>query len=176
MNALVVYESLWGNTAEVARAIAEGIGVGTPALSTAQVTAEQVLAARLLVAGAPVHNGRLPSERSRAKALERSQDAERFPDLEAPDLSHPPMADWLDALARREDGAYGAAFDTRSMGRWTGNANTHIARALKHAGFRWVDEPLGFLVVGQDGPLAPGELDRAQAWGERLADLVGDAG
>ena len=174
MNALVVYESLWGNTAEVARAIAEGLGAGTPALSTAEATPERVLAARLLVAGAPVHNGRLPREQSRAKALERSQDRERYPDLAAPDHGHPPMADWLAALPHRADGAFGAAFDTRSMGRWTGSANTRIARALKRAGYQWRDEPLGFLVVAQDGPLAPGELDRAQAWGERLSELVGD--
>ncbi len=36
MKAIVVYESLWGNTAAIARAIAEGIGSGARALSTAR--------------------------------------------------------------------------------------------------------------------------------------------
>jgi flavodoxin len=35
MKAIVVYESLWGNTAAIARAIAEGIGLEARALSTA---------------------------------------------------------------------------------------------------------------------------------------------
>lgn len=173
MNALVVYESLWGNTAEVARAIAEGLG--TSAFTTAEATPDRVLAVRLLVAGAPVHMGRLPDRRSRDKALERSRDAERWPDLATPGLVEPPLAEWLAALPRRADGAFGAAFDTRSMGRWTGSANTRIARALKRAGYRWVDEPLGFIVLNQDGPLFEGELDRALAWGARLAELLEDA-
>lgn len=33
MKAVVVYESLWGNTKAVARAVADGIGPGTPCLS-----------------------------------------------------------------------------------------------------------------------------------------------
>lgn len=175
MNALVVYESLWGNTAEVARAIAEGLGEGASAVATAQASTDRVLAARLLVAGAPVHMGKLPTERSRDKALERSCNPERWPDLAPPDLSAPPLADWLASLPKHADRAFGAAFDTRSMGRWTGSANTRIARALKRAGYRWVDEPLGFIVLNQDGPLFEGELDRALAWGARLAELLEDA-
>ena len=40
MKAIVVYESHWGNTAAVARAIAAGIGPEAQALSTAEATAE----------------------------------------------------------------------------------------------------------------------------------------
>ena len=39
MKAVVVYESLWGNTAAVARAIAAGIGPDARALSTSEATA-----------------------------------------------------------------------------------------------------------------------------------------
>jgi flavodoxin len=39
MKALVVYESLWGNTAAIARAIAEGIGPDAQALATDAVSA-----------------------------------------------------------------------------------------------------------------------------------------
>lgn len=172
MNALVVYESLWGNTAEVARAIAAGLGEGAAAVSTADATAERVAAAALVVAGAPVHNGGLPGEKSRERALGRAQDSERYPDLAEPDLSHPPMRDWLEGLPRRADDALGAAFDTRTMGRWRGSANGKIASRLRRAGYGYVDEPLAFIVLGQDGPLAAGELERARAWGERLAELA----
>ena len=38
MKTVVVYESLWGNTARIARAVAEGIGPEARALSTAEAT------------------------------------------------------------------------------------------------------------------------------------------
>ncbi|MBI3746087.1 MAG: flavodoxin, partial [Chloroflexi bacterium] len=38
MKAVVVYESLWGNTEQVAKAIAEGFGPEASAFSTAQVS------------------------------------------------------------------------------------------------------------------------------------------
>ena len=45
MNAIVVYESLWGNTAAVARAIAEGMGPDARALYTAEAGPEAVAGA-----------------------------------------------------------------------------------------------------------------------------------
>lgn len=42
MNAVVVYESHWGNTAAVAKAIAEGLGPEARALTTDQASAEQM--------------------------------------------------------------------------------------------------------------------------------------
>jgi len=59
MKAIVVYESMWGNTAAIARAIAEGIGPEARALSTAEATAEVTAGADLIVAGAPLHSFRL---------------------------------------------------------------------------------------------------------------------
>ncbi|HEY5119653.1 MAG TPA: hypothetical protein VII90_09365, partial [Anaerolineales bacterium] len=61
MKAIVVYESLWGNTAAVARAIAEGLGSGAKALSTAEASAAALAGADLIVAGAPVLGFRVPS-------------------------------------------------------------------------------------------------------------------
>jgi flavodoxin len=62
MKAIVVYESLWGNTAALAKAIAEGIGSGTQALSTAQANAAALKGVDLIVAGAPVLGFRVPSD------------------------------------------------------------------------------------------------------------------
>ena len=55
MKAIVVYESLWGNTAAIARAIAEGIGPEARALSTAEATGPAIADVDLLVAGSPFH-------------------------------------------------------------------------------------------------------------------------
>ena len=65
MKAVVVYESLWGNTAAVARAIAEGIGPDASALTTDAATPDVVEGADLIVAGAPVLGFSLASEKMR---------------------------------------------------------------------------------------------------------------
>jgi flavodoxin len=62
MKAIVVYESLWGNTAAIARAIAAGIGPEAQALSTAQAAGAAISDADLIVAGAPVLGFGLPSD------------------------------------------------------------------------------------------------------------------
>jgi len=43
-----------------------------------------------------------------------------------------------------------------------------FARRLRHHGFD-VLATESFLVTGTEGPLKPGELERARAWGEKLA-------
>ena len=62
MHAIVVYESHWGNTEAVARAIGEGIGPDTEVLTTDAATPAVLAAADLVVAGAPTMAFRLPTE------------------------------------------------------------------------------------------------------------------
>ena len=75
MKAVVVYESLWGNTEAVARAIAEGIGPSATVLSTAEATPEVVAGAELIVAGAPLQAFSLPSDKVRAGIKKDQQPA-----------------------------------------------------------------------------------------------------
>ena len=165
MRAYVVYESLWGNTAAVAGAIADGIGGEARALSTAEATPDVVADADLIVAGAPTHIARLSTEKTRATAAERARQGE---DLAAPNLYHPSMVSWLETLGRGN--GRGAAFETRSAGWWGGGAAARISRGLGHKGYKKTAKPASFVVLGQDGPLADGELDRARDWGRSLAD------
>jgi flavodoxin len=58
---VVVYESFWGNTAAIARAVAEGFGPEACALSTAQAVAPALAGVDLIVAGSPVLGFQLPS-------------------------------------------------------------------------------------------------------------------
>src|SRR5688572_28011475 len=109
MNVLVVYESHWGNTAAVARAIAEGIGPEARALPTDAATPTVVGDADLVVAGAPVLGFRLPTD-DMIKGL-GAQAGSAGP----PDVSHPSMRAWLEALPKGRAAA--AAFETRM--RWT---------------------------------------------------------
>ena len=164
MNAIVVYESLWGNTAAIARAIAEGIGAGAQALSTAEATAAVVADADLIVAGAPVHAFSLPTEQSRRNA---GGNTGKTP---APDLSHPSMRSWLSALTAAQ-GHY-AAFETAF--RWSpSGAKGAIERGLEKAGYHRAAKAQRFLVTGGSGPLRAGEVERARAWGAELARTIG---
>jgi flavorubredoxin len=167
MRAVVVYESHWGNTAEVARAIAEGIGPEAQALDTDEATAAAVREADLIVAGAPVMAFGLPGDRARA-GLEQAASAAPTP----PDTSHPSLRDWLAGLPAGRGAA--AAFETRI--RWSpGGATGAIERGLKSAGYRTVAKGQKFVVNGKYGPLRDGELAKARQWGRDLVATCGSS-
>ena len=160
MKAVVVYESLWGNTAAVARAVAEGIGPDVLALSTAEATGAAIAAVDLIVAGAPVLGFQLPSDRMRDSIASNPSGAPR-----PPDLSLPSMRSWLAALPAGR-GVF-ATFETGF--RWSpGGATSAIARSLEQAGYRPIVKSQRFVVRGKWGPLRDGELERAHRWGAEL--------
>jgi len=162
MKAVVVYESLWGNTAAIARAIAEGIGSEARALSTAEAAPDVVAGADLIVAGAPVLGFALPTEAMRTSIQTGPQYASN-----SGDFSHPSMRSWLAALAPGQGS--GAAFETRVRGPVPGGSVKAIARGLTDAGRTVTGKGEPFIVTGKFGPLREGELERARAWGAELA-------
>jgi hypothetical protein len=160
MRSVVVYESLWGNTATVARSIAEGLGDGAIAVSTGDATPDVVAGADLIVAGAPLLGFRLPTE-----SMREGTRRERVP----PDLSSPAMRTWLAGM--HEGSGRAAAFETRF--RWSpGSATGAIEEGLRAKGYRPLAKPARFIVKGRYGPLRDGELDRARAWGAELARVM----
>ena len=163
MKCVVVYESVWGNTAAVARAVAEGLGAGTRALSTAEATADLLEGADLLVAGAPVFGFKLSTEKMRDSIRDNWSSG-----ATPPDLSHPSLRAWLAALPPGH--GKGAAFDTQVKGPF-GKGAPEVAKLLRSAGYESLGEPTGFVVRGKHGPLKDGELERARAWGAELAAL-----
>ena len=165
MKAIVVYESLWGNTAAVARAIAEGIGPGARAMTTAQATEAAVAEADLLVAGAPVIQFGLPTDAARTMLGANPGKAPR-----PPDLSSPSMRAWLAALPAGH--ARSAAFETRIWWSPRGATGT-IERGLARAGYPPLAKAQKFIVKGAYGPLRDGELERARRWGAELARAIG---
>jgi hypothetical protein len=164
MKAIVVYESLWGNTAAIARAIAEGLGPGAEVLSTAEATADKVAGVDLIVAGSPVLAFKLPTEQIRESLRSKPLDAP------APaDLSHPSMRSWLMALPMGN--ARSAAFETRVHGPF-GHATPEITKALARRGYLSTTKPLSIIVAGKYGPLKEGEIERAREWGVELAESM----
>jgi flavorubredoxin len=162
MSAIVVYESHWGNTAAVARAIAEGIGPEARALDTDEATLA-VAGADLIVAGAPVIAFGLPREGM------RKQIAADVKAPTPPDVSHPLLRAWLEALPTGR--GWGAAFETRIWWSPRGATGT-IESKLRRAGYAGLARSERFIVGGAYGPLRDGELERARRWGEELADAL----
>ena len=168
MKALVVYESLYGNTADVAAAIASGIGPGATAVDTDQATPAALADADLVVAGAPLMALRLPTEAMRTSAVE--SDA---PNVRPADVSHPSMRTWL-ANLQPGSGAF-AAFETKL--RWSpGGATGAIENGLERVGYHRVARGQKFYVEGRYGPLRIGELERALRWGREIAEAVAAPG
>ena len=165
MKAVVVYESHWGNTAAVARAIAEGIGPEASALNTDEAAGDAIAGADLVVAGAPVIAFALPREGTREQI---AQGADKAPT--PPDVSHPLLRSWLDALPAGK--GWGAAFETRIWWSPRGATGT-IENRLKRAGYRMAAKPERFLVEGGYGPLKDGELERARSWGAQVGRASG---
>ncbi len=164
MKAIVVYESHWGNTAAIARAIAEGLGSGAQALSTAEAKGAAIAGAELIVAGAPVLGFSLPRE-----SMLQSMRAGGARYKTAPDLSHPSMRAWLEGLPAGSGRM--AAFETRIW--WSpGGSTGGIERGLERAGYRRLDRARRFIVTGEAGPLREGEIEKARAWGAELAQAM----
>lgn len=161
MKAIVVFESLWGNTAAIARAIAEGIGPDAKALSTAEAAPGVLAGADLLVAGSPLFAFRLPTDEIRETIRKK---AASF--AAPPDLSHPALRTWLETVPAGQGRS--AAFETR-MWFSPGGATGTVLQSLKKAGYAPLARGKRFRVTGMTGPLKSGEIDRARAWGARLA-------
>jgi hypothetical protein len=166
MKAVVVYESLWGNTAAVAGAVAEGIGSGTRVLSTAEAAPAALAGADLIVAGAPVLGFRMPQD---AMLQSIRLNAARY--QRQPDLSQPAMGAWLSRLPAGR--GFSAAFETRIW--WSpGGSIGGIESGLRHAGYPPLLKGRRFIVTGAEGPLKAGELENAKAWGAELAQALQD--
>lgn len=171
MRALVVYESMFGNTHEVADRVADGLRTThlVTVVPACAADAAVVQDYELVVVGAPTHAHGLPRPTTRRSA-EDIAGKEADLDLEV-DVSAPGVREWLGALRRAGRPAQcAAAFDTRVDGPpvLVGRASRGIAKRLGDHGFQVVADPESFL-VDRHNHLVDGEADRAVGWGRMLA-------
>ncbi|WP_329321750.1 flavodoxin family protein [Streptomyces sp. NBC_01262] len=182
MRVVIVYESLFGNTREVAEAVRDGVRRARPdadvdCLRVSEAGPEQIGTADLLVVGGPTHMRGMTTRMSRKMGL-KTEENERTEDPAAghePDqgAEGPGIRDWFHDIPRDVHGAHAAAFDTRADFRLAGGAAPAIARRLRGHGYDVVTEPEGFIVEDSDGPLRQGEATRAAEWGAGMLDAVG---
>ncbi len=174
MRALIVFESMFGNTHAVAQHIAEGIGTvaTSEVVSVHDATPETVTAADLIVAGGPTHVHGMSSQRSREGAEDM---AAKDDDLDLdPDAYGDGLRDWFAHLADDAGaGRLATAFDTRVHGSTllTGQASKGITKRLRSHGFDLVVDGESFF-VDKSNHLETGEAERATAWGRAVAEAA----
>jgi hypothetical protein len=161
MKALVVYESMFGNTELIAQAVAQEL---ESAFDVTLAPAHDIPSADgvdLLVVGAPTHAFSLSRPGTR-------EDAVRQGSTRRPDVG---LREYLDVSPMLTCAA--AAFDTRvDKPRLPGSAARRAHRRLRRLGCRLPTAPESFRVSGTRGPLLPGEVDRARRWAGRVAAAV----
>jgi Flavodoxin len=172
MRAVIIYESMYGNTHLVAQAIARGLDSGNDVtvVPAAEATHELLNGADLVVVGGPTHMHGMSKAATRKLAVDQAHKRPGQLALDA-DAEGPGLRDWFGSLGRMS--ALAAAFDTRLAGPavFTGRAAKHIAGLLEHHGLTLIARAESFLIT-TDNKLQPGEEDRAQEWGGALAAKV----
>ena len=144
MKVLVVYDSVYGNTEQIARSIGGAIANDVKVLHARETEPSELQGIDLLIAGAPTQGGR-PTQA---------------------------MQDFLKRASESDiKGMNVATFDTRISAKWVGifgYAAGRIAKNLKKKGGTLLLNPEPFFVEGTQGPLKEGELERAAAWAQEV--------
>lgn len=160
MDALVVVESWFGNTREIAESIAGGIterGGQVRIVSVEDAAVEVPAEVDVLVIGAPTHNRGLSTAETRDKATEGRGGRG--------------VREWIESAELREDLRV-AVFDTTTGRGWlSGSAAKAAAKILSRREPRVPAETQSFTVRGFQGPLKAGETQAAHQWGQRLAGV-----
>ena len=163
MKALVVVESMWGNTRAVGEAVAQSLGPDVRVLDVSQAPPTMPDDVELLVLGGPTHTFSMSRASTRQTAVDNGA---------RPSHQSRGIREWLDAMPP-SDRLDVATFDTRVPqvkhlpGSAARSAGRHVRR--HHLGRLLASE--SFYVEDLKGPLLEGEVDRARAWAADLAAL-----
>ena len=144
MKALIVYDSTYGNTEKIAKAVGAALTGEVKVLRAGEVNPTELNSYDLLVFGSPTYGGR----------------------------PMPSVVELLDKIPESTvKGKNIAVFDTRiamKLGKLFGFAADKIAKSLKEKNINLVVPAEGFIVTGKEGPLKDGELERAANWTKKL--------
>jgi hypothetical protein len=177
MRALVVYESMYGNTHLIANAIGRGLAevpdIAIDVLPVGRATDDEIRRTDLLVVGGPTHAHAMSRASSRTTAAVEATKPDTDLTLD-PDAEGEGLREWFDTLGHLSVPA--AAFDTRfhMSAVLTGRASKGIDRRLRQRGGRMIASPMSFF-VDKGNTLEPDQEARAAAWGRSLGAQVGRA-
>jgi hypothetical protein len=167
MRALVVVESMFGNTRGIAAAVADGLGESTTVdlIEVNDAPAEVGADIGMLVVGGPTHAFGMSRPATRQDATTQAG--------RDPATAGIGIREWLERLEPRSHPSFAASFDTRiASPRVPGSAAHAAQKRLKKMGFQLAMPAESFYVSGTPGPLVDGELERARRWGVLLGSAL----
>ena len=172
MKAVIIFESMFGNTEKLAREMGDGLaseGLQVVLADVRHVRPEDLAGCGLLVLGAPTHAFTLSRPSTRADAVRQGAHESK---------AGVGLREWLASV----DEVFGAGtvrplaavFDSRveKVQHWPGSAARKTARVLRGHGHEVVDHPVSFYVEDMRGPLVAGERERARTWARHLLTIV----
>lgn len=163
MQALVVFESMFGNTEQVARAVTTGLSRHLDVELVEVTEAPAVITGflDLIVVGGPTHAFSMTRQSTREDAYRKGA---------TQGSTTLGIREWLAHLHAGPHSEPVATFDTRvdKVRHLPGSAAKGAEKAAHRLGYPSATKSESFYVQDVDGPLLEGELDRAQAWGDRL--------
>lgn len=169
--ALVIYESMYGNTEQIARAIGDGLAERTTVEVIEVGIAPTALApdVGMIVVGGPTHAFGMSRPGTREAAAKEVESR-----LVSSGIG---VREWLEELELPAQLPVAAAYDTHvdhpRVLRHVGSAAAAITKRLERLGLETVTEPEHFWVAGTQGPLRDGELERARDFGRAIAQAAG---
>jgi flavodoxin len=151
MKTLIIYDSVFGNTAKVAQALA--MALQAAACPVSKVTTDQLRGLEVMIVGSPTRSFRpTPAISQFLKALPKNH-------LAGINVAAFDTRIWLNTI---DSAAFRFIVDKG------GYAASIMANMLKKKGGTLVVPPEGFLVTGEQGPLKAGELERAAEWARQI--------
>jgi len=151
MKILILYDSIYGNTEQIARKIGSAIIGDVKVLRIDEFNPSSLEPVDFLFIGSPTQAGK----------------------------ATPAMNDFLNKIHETALKKINiATFDTRLSMRFAGIFNYaagKIANSLKSKGAVLISSPQGFFVKGKEGPLKEGELERAAIWAKETVSILNSA-
>lgn len=159
MKTLIVYDSAYGHTEKIARAIAAAIAPAdeVAVLRAGEANPSELVWIDLLIVGSPTQGGR-PTPAIQDFLSKIPADA----------LKHVRVTAFDTRIEAQEQG-----IGLRILMRFLGYAAGRIADSLQGKGGVLATPPEGFIVKGKEGPLKQGELERAAGWATGVARAKG---
>lgn len=147
--AIVVYDSKYGNTAQVAKSVASGLqmaGIETACYNILDVSIDSLESYDMIAVGGPT------------QAFTASK----------------PMKDFLQKLGNTGvlNGKRGFAFDTRFASRLSGSAAKYIEKKLAELGMHIIKNRQSAIVKKTEGPLEEGELEEFERIGFEMGSTL----
>lgn len=168
MKTVVLYDTQYGNTQKIAQAIASAIAEQLGADADVQLKRPAEL---------------VPSQLAGVSLLVVGSATQRF-------AVTPALMEWLKAVPKSGlQGIPVATFDTRlteqqikatPVLKWFVRKSSYAAwwleKELRARGGAMILPPEGFYVQNMEGPLVPGEIERAALWGKQVCSAAGPRG